>query len=198
MVLLSGQSYSETTHRRSSICMYYKGLLSELRLQLETPNVFWRLKVKRMSFWGSSFVFFPHLDGLISFTADQPWAGYIVGEGINASLTVQWPWNIARNRINLLLLLIKVNINLSIHIPGWTIVWDCWKLWPLFQSQNHMLPLSPTQGDAQCISSTSLTSSLRTKRREVEKRQNKKWVEWVNGVVTLTTSHLQWPLHRHY
>ena len=62
-------------------------------LTLVTTHIFWRLEVERMSFFGGSFVFFPHFDRLVSFTSNKPWTSDVVGNSIYTSFAIQWACN---------------------------------------------------------------------------------------------------------
>lgn len=62
-------------------------------ITLVTTHIFGRLEVERMSFFGGSFVFFPHFDRLVSFTSNKPWTSDVVGNSIYTSFAIQWACN---------------------------------------------------------------------------------------------------------
>lgn len=91
---------------KSSMCKQSKnwmGLLTEVKdwikwsraknySILEPPDIFRWLIVEGMSFRGGIFVFFPHFDGLVSFTCNKPRTSYVESSGVYSSFTVQWTW----------------------------------------------------------------------------------------------------------
>lgn len=115
--------------------------------QLKASNIFRWLEIERMSFRGGRIIFFPHFDSLISFASHQPWASNIIRESIDTRLTIQRTCSNRTIRVSSLFFSTqhyRKQRQTEKNIPGCTIVWACWKLWPLFQSQNQRLPLSPT------------------------------------------------------
>ena len=59
------------------------------KVPLKAANIFRWLEMKGKGFRGGSFILFPHLNGLICFASNKPRTSHVIGQSINASLTLQ-------------------------------------------------------------------------------------------------------------